>query len=68
MKSNNDFKKVYITIQLESASNALLTASAKRSNRKKVQEAKLRLEDHVRRFRSISEIDFVIPMEVETKS
>lgn len=67
MESNNHFKKVYISFQLSSEANQLLTEAAGRSNRKKVQEAKLRLEDHVRRFRSISEIDFVIPVEGEVK-
>ena len=63
MEFNNHFKKVYISFQLSAESNELLTEAAKRSNRKKVQEAKLRLDDHLKRFRSISEIDFVIPTE-----
>ena len=63
MKSNNDYKKVYITLQLSIESNRLLSESAKRSNRKKLQEAKLRIEDHLNRFRSISEINYVVPSE-----
>jgi len=63
LEFNNHFKKVYISFQLSAESNELLTEAAKRSNRKKVQEAKLRLDDHLKRFRSISEIDFVIPTE-----
>lgn len=63
MEFNNDFKIVYISFQLSAESNRLLTEAARRSNRKKVQEAKLRLEDHLKRFRSISEIDFAVPAE-----
>lgn len=60
LESNNDYKKVFITIQISEESNRFLSESAKRSNRKKVQEAKIRLEDHLRRFRSISELDFIV--------
>lgn len=63
MGFNNHFKKVYISFQLSAESNELLTEAAKRSNRKKIQEAKLRFDNHLKRFRSISEIDFVIPTE-----
>lgn len=57
MKSNNDNlkKKIYITLHLSSEANALLTESAKRSNRKKIPEATLRLEDHLRLYRSMAE-------------
>ncbi|WP_131751122.1 MULTISPECIES: TraY domain-containing protein [Legionella] len=61
LEFDNHFRKVYISFQLSAESNELLTDAAKRSNRKKVQEAKLRLDDHLKRFRSISEIDFVVP-------
>ena len=57
LKSNNNYKKVYVTIQLSEVGNRLLTESCKRSSRKKMQEAFLRLEDHLRRFRSISELN-----------
>lgn len=60
MKLNHDYKTVYITLKLSEISNQLLSESCKRSNRKKVQEAKIRLEDHLRRFRSISELDFTV--------
>ena len=62
MELNTDYRVVYISFQLSAESNRLLTAAAKRSNRKKVQEAKLRLEDHLKRYRSISEIDFIVPV------
>lgn len=69
MESNNNYKKVFITIILSEKSNKLLSESSKRSNRKKVQEAKLRLEDHLNKFRSISELDFAIPNQIyETNS
>jgi hypothetical protein len=58
---SNNYKKVYVTLNLSEQSNQLLTESAKRSNRKKVQEAKLRLADHLNRFRSISELDVAMP-------
>lgn len=65
LKFDNDYmkKKVHITLLLSTESNRLLTESASRSNRKKIPEATLRLEDHLKRYRSISEIDFVIPVE-----
>jgi hypothetical protein len=59
--NTNNYKKVYVTLILSAQSNQLLTESAKRSNRKKVQEAKIRLEDHLNRYRSISEIDIAVP-------
>ena len=61
MESKPYYKKVYVTLNLSEQSNQFLTESAKRSNRKKVQEAKLRLEDHLNRFRSISELDVAMP-------
>ena len=53
-------KPVYITFQISSVLNKLLSESAIRSNRKKRQEAALRLEDHLMRFRSISEKEYVV--------
>lgn len=66
MESKQHYKKVYVTLNLSEHANKLLTESAKRSNRKKVQEAKLRIEDHLNRFRSISELDFVVPHPIES--
>ena len=65
LKFDNDYmkNKVHITLQLSAESNKFLTESAGRSNRKKIPEATLRLEDHLKRYRSISEIDFVIPVD-----
>ncbi len=56
MECYAQYKKVYITIQLSHKVNKLLTESSERSHRKKVQEALIRLEDHLNKFRSISEI------------
>ncbi|HAT8124904.1 TPA: TraY domain-containing protein [Legionella pneumophila] len=61
LESNNNYKKVFITIQISEESNRFLSESAKRSNRKKVQEAKIRLEDHLNRYRSISELNVAVP-------
>ncbi|HAT8623328.1 TPA: TraY domain-containing protein [Legionella pneumophila] len=61
LESNNNYKKVFITIQISEESNRFLSESAKRSNRKKVQEAKIRLEDHINRYRSISELNTAVP-------
>lgn len=64
MASENNKKKytkVYISFQLSEEANKLLTESSKRSGRKKIPEAALRLEDHLRRFRSISELNYTIP-------
>ena len=49
------YKDVFVTIKLSAEGNKLLTESCKRAHRKKLQEATLRLEDHLMRFRSISE-------------
>ncbi|WP_115333004.1 TraY domain-containing protein [Legionella busanensis] len=59
MKSENNKKypKVYISFQLPEKANQLLTESCKRSKRKKIQEATLRLEDHLSKYRSISELN-----------
>jgi len=63
LESNTHYKKVYISFQLTPEANKILTESAKRSNRKKVQEAKLRLEDHLNSFRSISELNHAVPLD-----
>lgn len=63
MESNHNYKKVYITILLSEESNRLLSLSAKRSNRKKIQEVTLRLEDHLIKYRSISELNQAITNE-----
>lgn len=60
MESNANYNKVFITLKLSCQSNRLLTESCTRSNRKKIQEAMLRLDDHLKRFRSISELDHVV--------
>ncbi|HHF7349674.1 TPA: TraY domain-containing protein [Legionella feeleii] len=46
---------MFLTIRISSEANKLLTEACERSGRKKIPEAKLRLEDHLNRFRSISE-------------
>ncbi|WP_131784007.1 TraY domain-containing protein [Legionella gresilensis] len=56
-ETNNKYGKVYISFQLSEKANQLLTESCKRSGRKKIPEAALRLEDHLSRFRSISELN-----------
>lgn len=63
MESNNNYRKVHITIQLSEDANRLLSQSCGRSNRKKIQEATLRLEDHLNKYRSISELDHAIPLD-----
>ena len=55
------YPKVYISFQLSEEANKLLTESCMRSGRKKIPEAALRLEDHLKRFRSISELNQTIP-------
>jgi hypothetical protein len=63
LESNNNYRKVHITIQLSKSANRLLSESCGRSNRKKIQEATLRLEDHLNKFRSISELNYAIPLD-----
>lgn len=67
LQSNNNYRKVHITIQLSEDANRLLSQSCNRSNRKKIQEATLRLEDHLKNFRSISELNHAIPLNEDTK-
>ena len=62
---NRKYPKVYISFQLSEEANQLLTESCMRSGRKKIPEANLRLEDHLRRFRSISELDQTVPHQPE---
>ncbi|MCE3043677.1 TraY domain-containing protein [Legionella sp. 16cNR16C] len=42
-----------------------MSESCGRSNRKKIQEATLRLEDHLKKYRSISELEHAIPLNKE---
>ncbi|HBB6940720.1 TPA: TraY domain-containing protein [Legionella pneumophila] len=67
LKSDNHYKKVYITLLLSEESNRLLSESSERSSRKKIQEATLRLEDHLAKYRSISELHVAIPKENSIK-
>ena len=67
LESKAYYHTVYVTLHLSAEANRMLTESAKRSNRKKVQEATLRLEDHLQRYRSISELDVVMPYPLEIK-
>jgi len=60
-----NYPKVYISFQLSEEANKLLSESCTRSGRKKIPEAALRLEDHLRRFRSISELNQTIPHQPE---
>lgn len=53
--SIKNYNSVYITIKLSSETNKLLSEAAHRSHRKKLQEAKLRLEDHLVSYSSIAE-------------
>ncbi|WP_078061430.1 TraY domain-containing protein [Legionella saoudiensis] len=55
MESDINYEKVYITLRLSASSNKLLSESAIRSKRKKVQEAILRLEHHLSNYVSVSE-------------
>ncbi|HCE6135910.1 TPA: TraY domain-containing protein [Legionella pneumophila] len=59
------YPKVFISFQLSEEANKLLTESCERSGRKKIPEAALRLEDHLKRFRSISELNQTTPHQPE---
>ncbi|MCW8445712.1 TraY domain-containing protein [Fluoribacter gormanii] len=59
------YPRVYISFQLSEEANKLLTESCMRSGRKKIPEAALRLEDHLIRYRSISELNQTIPNQPE---
>jgi len=63
--NNKKYPKVFISFQLSEEANKLLTQSCKRSGRKKIPEAALRLEDHLNRFRSISELNQTTPNQPE---
>ena len=59
MEANTEtnYKKVFIAFQLSERANRLLSESAKRSNRRKLQEAAMRLEDHLNQVFAISHVD-----------
>lgn len=63
LESNNNYREVHITIKLSKSANRLLSESCNRSSRKKIQEVTLRLEDHLNKFRSISELYHAIPLD-----
>lgn len=65
MESNNNYPSVFVTIQLHSESNRLLSESCKRSNRQKTQEAALRLEDNLIDYCSISKLNQTTPNQSE---
>ena len=48
--ADNSETEIWIGFNLSSKANATLTVSAKRAERAKKREAKLRLEDHLTRF------------------
>lgn len=50
------YKPVYVSVRITAEANELLSDAAKRSGRTKTQEAKLRLHDHLERYRSIAEV------------
>ncbi|MGL4927205.1 MAG: TraY domain-containing protein [Plesiomonas shigelloides] len=60
--SDDDFTDVTITLRIDAETNRLLTQSAKRSKRTKRTEAEFRLTDHVKRWKSISEIGVTTPL------
>lgn len=66
--NKKNYKDVFVTIKLSAEGNKLLTESCKRAYRKKLQEAALRLEDHLMRFRVISEKGETVPNKNKDKS
>lgn len=48
--------RTMVTVKISATANSLLTISALKSKRSKKCESELRLEDHLRKFSSISEI------------
>lgn len=60
--SDDEFTNVTITLRIDAETNRLLTQSAKRSKRTKRTEAEFRLTDHVKRWKSISEIGVTTPL------
>lgn len=55
------YKPVYVSVRITAEANELLSNAAKRSGRTKTQEAKLRLHDHLERYKCISEINVAQP-------
>jgi len=66
-EQKENYKPVFITIQLSSEANKLLSESAARSHRKKLQEATIRLDDHLMRFHSISEKGKTVSSKISTE-
>tara|TARA_Y100001968_G_scaffold219856_1_gene202619 strand:- start:2488 stop:2784 length:297 start_codon:yes stop_codon:yes gene_type:complete len=66
--NKKNYKDIFVTIKLSAEGNKLLSESCKRAHRKKLQEATLRLEDHLMRFRSISEKGEAVANKDKSKS
>lgn len=49
-------KKTYVTVCISAKANKLLNEATERSGRKKTQEARIRIEDHLSRYQSVSEV------------
>lgn len=65
-KSKVDLEKTtHVTIKISGKANRLLNAAVTRSGRRKTQEARVRLEDHLIRYQSVSEINNATKFEEE---
>jgi len=60
MSKEEKYKGVYLSIKISAKTNKLLSEAAKQSGRKKLQEALIRLEDHLDRIESISKVGHVL--------
>lgn len=56
----NYYESVQIAFELSADANRLISESSKRSGRTKRKEAQIRLEDHLKKYSSISEISRAI--------
>lgn len=67
MDKMEDYKPVFISFRLSAAANKELTLACKSSGRKKTQEARLRLEHHLKKYEAIGNVDCVKRFDVGSK-
>jgi hypothetical protein len=66
IRSFNSMKDTSILLVYTEETNKFLTESCMKSGKKKIPESAICLEDHLKRFHSISELNQTIPNHPET--
>lgn len=64
-REGQDFgKRIGVTVKISAEANDLLNQAIRKTNRTKRKEAELRLEDHITRFESITQLGQVTERQV----